>query len=130
MYICQIAFYGSSEYELPDEAAFWLYASVMEEILPIGFSSQVVEPLVLSKIFNKLFEILDPHAFEILGDIPSALFIKYFVCLFAEYPNESVSTLPLVIFIDLTCDYGPPFLAWKRYDDIDFVPARPSSDFR
>ena len=116
---------------MPDEAAFWLYASVMEEILPIGFSSQVVEPLVLSKIFNNIFEILDPHAFEILGDIPSALFVKYFVCLFAEYPNESVSTFYLwSFFIDLTCDYGPSFFAWKRYDDIDFVLARASPDLR
>lgn len=91
MYLCQVAFYGSKEYESPDEAAFWLYASVMEEILPIGFSSQVVEPLVLSKVFNRLFDLLDPHAYKVLEDIPSALFVKYFVCFFAEYPKDDVS---------------------------------------
>lgn len=96
----------------------------MEEILPIGFSSQVVEPLVLSKIFNNLFEILDPRAYEILEDIPSALFVKYFVCFFAEYPNEDVSLFFEMMVVDLPRYHGSSLSDGKRFDDVDPLTAR------
>lgn len=41
------------------EIAFWLYATVIESILPVGYFNLMVEPLVLSKIFNSLFKTID-----------------------------------------------------------------------
>jgi len=37
----------------------------MEDILPVGFYSLMVEPLVLSRVFTKLFEILDPEVYQV-----------------------------------------------------------------
>jgi len=62
----------------------------------------VIEPDVLSKTFNRIFEQIDPEMFEILGNIPSLVFIRHFINLFAEFANKDIS---LAIF-DLLFAFG------------------------
>jgi hypothetical protein len=63
----------------------------MEEILPVGYFSHSIEPLLLQRVFNRIFEILDPEAFKVLKTLPSALFTRYFVCLFTEFERVEVA---------------------------------------
>jgi hypothetical protein len=39
-----------------DEIVFWLFVTLRESILSIDYYSQVIEPDVLSKTFNYIFE--------------------------------------------------------------------------
>lgn len=87
-FVCQIAYFGTQNYE---DSAFWLFSSVLEEILPVGYFSHSVEPLILQRVFNRIFEILDPEAFKVLKTLPSALFTRYFVCLFTEFERVEVA---------------------------------------
>ena len=70
-----------------DAKIFWLYTTLREEILPINYYNQVIEPDVLSKTFNRIFEQIDPEMFEILNNIPSLVFIRHFINLFTEFVN-------------------------------------------
>ncbi len=73
-----------------EEIAFWFYASVMEDILPVGYFNLMVEPLVLSKIFNSLFQVIDPTQASKMKDIPSIFFVRHCISLFTEIKNESI----------------------------------------
>ena len=84
------------------EYIFWAYTSLREDVLPINFFSQLIEPDVLSKTFNFIFEHIDPEMFEILGNIPSLVFIRHFVNLFTEFPNISISAA----IIDMLFAFG------------------------
>jgi hypothetical protein len=57
---------------------------------------------VLSKTFNYIFEQIDPEMFEILGNIPSLVFIRHFINLFTEFENEKIS----LAIIDLLFAFG------------------------
>ena len=81
---------------------FWLYTTLREAILPIDYYNQVIEPDVLSKTFNRIFEQIDPEMHEILGNIPSLVFIRHFINLFTEFVNKDIS---LAIF-DLLFAFG------------------------
>jgi hypothetical protein len=81
---------------------FWLYTALREDILPINYFNQVIEPDVLSKTFNYIFELIDPEMFEILGNIPSLVFIRHFINLFTEFENEDIS----LVIIDLLFAFG------------------------
>jgi hypothetical protein len=39
-----------------ENKVFWLYTALREDILPINYFNQVIEPDVLSKTFNFIFE--------------------------------------------------------------------------
>lgn len=84
------------------EYIFWAYTSLREDVLPINFFSQLIEPDVLSKTFNFIFEHIDPETFKILGNIPSLVFIRHFVNLFTEFPNISISAA----IIDMLFAFG------------------------
>ena len=84
------------------EYIFWAYTSLREDVLPINFFSQLIEPDVLSKTFNFIFEQIDPETFKILGNIPSLVFIRHFVNLFTEFPNISISAA----IIDMLFAFG------------------------
>jgi hypothetical protein len=43
-----------------DDLIFWLYTTLREDILPIDYFNQIIEPDVLSKTFNYIFEHIDP----------------------------------------------------------------------
>lgn len=62
----------------------------MEDIAPLGFYSLMVEPLVLSRIFNKLFEFLDPESYQQMKEIPSMVFVRFFLSLFSELKNVEI----------------------------------------
>ncbi len=81
---------------------FWIYTALREDILPINYFNQVIEPDVLSKTFNYIFELIDPEMFEILGNIPSLVFIRHFINLFTEFENEDIS----LVIIDLLFAFG------------------------
>lgn len=81
---------------------FWLYTTLREAILPINYYNQVIEPDVLSKTFNRILEEIDPEMHEILGNIPSLVFIRHFNNLFIEFVNKDIS---LAIF-DLLFAFG------------------------
>lgn len=57
---------------------------------------------MLSKTFNFIFEHIDPEMFEILGNIPSLVFIRHFINLFTEFVHKEIS---LAIF-DLLFAFG------------------------
>jgi len=48
---------------------------VIEDLLPVGFYSLMVEPIALSRIFNRIFEIIDPSSYQRMKDIPSIVFV-------------------------------------------------------
>lgn len=81
---------------------FWLYTALREDILPINYFNQVIEPDVLSKTFNFIFEHIDPEMFEILGNIPSLVFIRHFINLFTEFIHKEVS----LAILDLLFAFG------------------------
>lgn len=62
-------------------------------MLPIGFFSHMVEPLVLSRIFNKIFELIDLDSFNKMKDIPSIILIRYFLSLFTEIKNLKIKLM-------------------------------------
>jgi hypothetical protein len=81
---------------------FWLYTTLREVILPINYYNQVIEPDVLSKTFNRIFEQIDPEMFELLGNIPSLVFIRHFINLFTEFANKEIS----LAVLDLLFAFG------------------------
>ncbi len=48
------------------EKIFWLYTTLIEDILPIYYFNQQIEPDMLTKTFDYLFEKIDPEMFIIL----------------------------------------------------------------
>ena len=62
----------------------------------------MIEPDVLSKTFNRIFEQIDPEMFGILGDTPSMVFIRHFVNLFTEFVNQDIS----LAILDLLFAFG------------------------
>ena len=72
-----------------DEIAFWLFVTLLEEKLPLGYySSHMVEcASVMVETFNILFQELDPVLYEILGDVPGAVFANFFRTLFTNFNN-------------------------------------------
>ena len=83
------------------DSIFWLYTTVREELLPLSYYNNMIECMVMSDVFNWLFEKLDPIAYSILGVIPGHVFQKHFTGLFAEVENK----LALAIF-DLLFVFG------------------------
>ena len=75
---------------------------IRESILPIDYYCQVIEPDVLSKVFNYIFENLDPEMYGILGDTPSLVFLKHFCNLYTEFASNEVSKA----ILDLLFCYG------------------------
>ena len=67
-----------------DEMLFWTYTCLMEDVLPMGFFNHMIEPQVLKELLNEIFQVIDPHSWEILRDIPSVYFITHFFSLFTE----------------------------------------------
>jgi len=63
---------------------FWIYSSLMEDVLPIGFFNHMIEPQVLKELLNETFKVIDPESWEILRDIPAVYFITHFFSLFTE----------------------------------------------
>ena len=57
---------------------------MIENVVPVGFFSLMIEPILLSRIFNKLFELIDPHSYSLMRDVPSIVFVRYFLSLFSE----------------------------------------------
>ena len=47
---------GKKSRKSSDNKIFWLYTALREDILPINYFNQVIEPDVLSKTFNLIFE--------------------------------------------------------------------------
>lgn len=85
-----------------DNKIFWLYTALREDILPIDYFNQVIEPDLLSKTFNRIFEQIDPEMFEILGNIPSLVFIRHFINLFTEFVNKDIQ----LAILDLLFAFG------------------------
>lgn len=85
-----------------EDTIFWLYTTLREDILPINYYNQMIEPDVLSKTFNRIFEQIDPEMFGILGDTPSMVFIRHFVNLFTEFVNQDIS----LAILDLLFAFG------------------------
>jgi hypothetical protein len=83
------------------KAIFYLYVTMLEELLPINYYNNMIEVMVMSDIFNWLFKKLDPAMEQILGHIPGTVFSKHFSSLFAE-SNEN---LCLAVF-DLIFAFG------------------------
>lgn len=73
-----------------DEALFWLYTALREDILPINYFNQYLEADVLSKTFDFIFKHIDPEMSAIFGDIPRLVFIRHFINLFTEFPNPCI----------------------------------------
>ena len=70
--------------------SFWLYTALREEILPISYFNQYLEPEVISKIFDFIFKNLDPEMHQVMGEIPRLVFLRHFVSLFTEFPNKGI----------------------------------------
>jgi len=81
---------------------FWLYTTLRETILPINYYNQVIEPDVLSKTFDRIFEEIDPEMHEIMGNIPSLVFIRHFINLFTGFVNKDIS----LAILDLLFAFG------------------------
>ena len=73
-----------------EDPCFWLYVSLREDILPINYFNQYLEPEVLSKTFDFIFKHLDPEMHKILGEIPSLVFTPHLINLFSEFPNQGI----------------------------------------
>ena len=57
------------------ETIFWLYVTLREEILPVGYFNMMIEAAIITgEVFNFLFKSIDPISFEILGTIPGTVF--------------------------------------------------------
>lgn len=101
--IAQACYYGNVlDYE---ETAFWIYSSIVETILPIGFYQFAIEPLLLQVLFNKLFELLDPHMYSIWQDIPSVVLVRYFMSLFVDMKRQSIglALFDLILLLGSNC---------------------------
>lgn len=42
-------------------ATFWLYVSLMEHILPVGYFSRLMHVQVAANVFDQIFERIDPY---------------------------------------------------------------------
>ena len=77
--------YRDSPTKMQDEAIFWLYIVLREEIFPMcSFESNTV----MKSAFNFLFEKLDPMSFKILGTTPGDYFGSHFATLFYDINPE------------------------------------------
>jgi len=57
------------------EAIFWLYVTVREELLPVGYFNMMIEAaIVTGEVFNFIFKSIDPESYGILGNIPGTVF--------------------------------------------------------
>lgn len=57
------------------DAIFWLYVTLREEILPVGYFNMMIEAaMITGEVFNFLFKSIDPISYEILGTIPGTVF--------------------------------------------------------
>lgn len=57
------------------DAIFWLYVTVREELLPVGYFNMMIEAaIVTGEVFNFIFKSIDPQSYEILGNIPGTVF--------------------------------------------------------
>ena len=66
-----------------ENAIFWLYVAIREDLLPLDFNNHMIEPcVVMGDVFNWLFEKLDKKNYEILQTMPGNYFIKHFMNLF------------------------------------------------
>lgn len=65
-----------------DTVAFWIYTYIMETVLPIGFYSLMLEPLTISRVFNKILEIIDPESFTIMKEVVTIFFPRELLALF------------------------------------------------
>ena len=50
---------------------------------------------VMVEVFNILFQELDPEIYNILGDMPGAVFANFFKTLFTDFDNSLVSMMVL-----------------------------------
>jgi hypothetical protein len=96
--IAQVVYYGNESLTSNDEMAFWLYSFVMEEIFPVGFFSLMIEPQLLGNLFNRIFQIIDPSSYDILKEIPSIVFRRYMMSLYAEMKRLNVRISVLLYF--------------------------------
>lgn len=65
-----------------DQYSFWLYSCVLEDVLPVGYYSLMVEPAVLTEVFQKLFYAIDRQNFACISNVTKTFFMKQFLCLF------------------------------------------------
>ena len=73
-----------------DTVVFWIYSYVMETLLPIGFYSLMVESLVISRVFSKLFEIIDPNSYLVMKNAVQLWFIKELLSIFTLNDNAAI----------------------------------------
>jgi len=59
--------------------------------VPVGFWSLLHEPLVLTKLFDWVFEKIDTESFRELGLVPSQVFSRYFLSLFSDVRNSALT---------------------------------------
>jgi hypothetical protein len=58
-----------------EECIFWLYTCLRESKLPLSFYNNMIEAgILMSDIYDFLFEKLDPGAFQILQKMPGMVF--------------------------------------------------------
>lgn len=96
----------NSQLQNKDEIVFWLFVTLRESILSIDYYSQVIEPDVLSKTFNYIFEKIDPEMYALLGETPSLVFLKHFCNLFTDFNSPDVSKA----ILDVLFCYGSGFM--------------------
>lgn len=94
--------------EIADEYIFWLYVSVREVLLPLGYFNMLIEAaLVNTSVFNYLFKKLDPNNYEILGEIPGCVFQRHFCSLFTEtHDSLAYAVLDLIFSFGSGCMRG------------------------
>ena len=71
-----------------DQYSFWLYSCILEDVLPVGYYSLMVEPSILSEVLQSLFYILDKQTYACLSHITKTFFMRQFLCLFQEMKIE------------------------------------------
>ena len=87
---------------------FWLFVTVKEELLPINYYNLMIESgVVMGAVFSFLFSKLDPQNWQILGEIPGAVFMRHFMGLFCEFENGlAIAVLDLIFSFGSGCMRG------------------------
>lgn len=83
-----------------EDAIFWLYVAIREELLPLSYYNNMIEAaIVMGDVFNWMFEKIDKQSYEIFGQIPGTVFQKHFTTLFAEMEDKLALAIMDLIYV-------------------------------
>ena len=101
-----------------EEEVFWVFAMLIETILPIDFYTHMAGVHTDTKLFSfyiKQYLPLISEKFESLNFDPMFFSVNWFVCLFTDKLDENVRIQYILTFLDFNRNFRVAFSQGQSY---------------